>query len=86
MEVRAPTPNLSTETARLHQFIGNQFLRSLGARLYPLPGRKNQSPAKIAAFAEAQWAAAGAQLEKTRKLVLLNLVLGVLIVCAVKLV
>jgi len=29
---------------------------------------------------------AGAQLEKTRKLVLLNLVLGVLIVCAVKLV
>ena len=36
--------------------------------------------------AQAQWPAAAAQLEKTRRLVSFNLVLGVLIVCAVKLV
>jgi uncharacterized membrane protein len=35
--------------------------------------------------AEAQWPAAAAQLDKTRKLVSFNLVLGVLVVCAVKL-
>jgi uncharacterized membrane protein len=34
--------------------------------------------------AEEQWPAAGAQLEKTRKLVAFNLALGVVIVCAVK--
>jgi uncharacterized membrane protein len=32
-----------------------------------------------------QWPAAGAQLEKSRKLVWFNLVLGILITCAVKL-
>jgi uncharacterized membrane protein len=36
--------------------------------------------------AQAQWPAAAAQLDKIRKLVSFNLVLGILIVCAVKLV